>query len=95
MSRFFYRAIEVDVCPSCQGMWFDAGELAQMIAPPAKPIISTGRIAAAGAGAAIVAANSAAGAAAQDDGGIMPMSPRRPERPLVLFSRYVNYLANS
>jgi Zn-finger nucleic acid-binding protein len=33
MSRFVYRAIDLDICPRCKGVWFDAGELKRLIAP--------------------------------------------------------------
>ena len=49
MSRFVYRAIDLDVCPRCKGVWFDAGELKRLMAP------TRGRAAAVAAGAAGVA----------------------------------------
>ena len=55
MSRFVYRAIDLDICPRCKGVWFDSGELKRLIAPTA------GRAAAAGAAVAALAGTALAG----------------------------------
>lgn len=57
MSRFYDRAIELDICPNCKGVWFDSGELKRLMAPTAG---HAGAVAA-GAATAAVAATALAG----------------------------------
>ena len=54
MSRFVYRAIDLDICPRCKGVWFDSGELKRLTAP------TRGRATAVAAGAAAAALGGAA-----------------------------------
>ena len=61
MSRFAYRAIDLDICPRCKGVWFDAGELKRLIAPTrglAAPL-AAGAVGVAVAGAALASESSA------------------------------------
>ncbi len=39
----FHHGIEVDVCPSCKGIWLDRGELDKLLsdAAPARPAATT------------------------------------------------------
>lgn len=33
----FHGGVEIDVCPTCKGVWLDRGELDKLAAPPAAP----------------------------------------------------------
>lgn len=43
LSEFFVEGVAVDRCSSCDGIWFDAQELSQLLAEDAKLVASLSR----------------------------------------------------